>query len=159
MILLTVGTQLGFDRLVAAMDAIAPDLDQPLIAQTGPGRYTPLNMQAEPFFRPSDFEELVARSMLIIAHAGIGSVLSARRHNTPIVLMPRRAKLGEHRNDHQLATAAHLRDREMIFVADDESDLPGAIERALAAGQSAHQSQPAGLAQLQSAISAFILGD
>lgn len=37
MILATVGMQLGFDRLIKAMDALAPGLGQPVIAQVGKG--------------------------------------------------------------------------------------------------------------------------
>lgn len=159
MILLTVGMQLGFDRLVASMDAITPSLGQPVIAQTGIGTYPPQHMQAQHAFSPEEFEALAAQADLIVAHAGIGSVLTARRHNIPIVLVPRRVDLGEHRNDHQLATAAQLRGREMIFVADTEDDLPYAIRLALAATQSSGHTKPASLNQLQAAISCFIAGD
>lgn len=35
MIFVTVGMQLAFERLIAAMDALAPTLGMPVIAQTG----------------------------------------------------------------------------------------------------------------------------
>ena len=37
--------------------------------------------------------------------------------------MPRRAALGEQRNDHQLATARRFRDRSGVLVAEDEHHL------------------------------------
>lgn len=159
MILLTVGTQLGFDRLVSAMDAITPTLSQSVIAQIGAGSYVPRHMQAQASFSPKDFEELAAKADLIVAHAGIGSVLTARRHNKPIVLLPRRADRHEHRNDHQLATAAQLHGRELIFVVENEGELSRAIEKALAADRQRLQSEPVALAQLKSAISTFIQGN
>lgn len=159
MILLSVGKQLGFDRLVMAMDAIAPQLGHDVIAQTGAGTFSPRNMQAQAHFSAEEFEQLVAAADLIVAHAGIGSVLSARRHGRPIVLMPRRAELREHRNDHQLATAHQLRGRSQIFIADRESDLPGQIAAALASTQTTRPETPAALAQLQAAIARFIAGD
>ena len=64
---------------------------------------------------------------LVVAHAGIGSVVTAGEHGKPIVLLPRRARLGEHRNDHQRDTVAHLAGRPGIFVADDEGALPARI--------------------------------
>lgn len=158
MILLTVGTQLGFDRLIAAMDAIAPSLDQPVIAQTGIGSYTPQHMRAQPTFDPAQFDGLAAQADLIISHAGIGSVLTARRHNKPIVLMPRHADLGEHRNDHQLATAAQLRGRAKIFVAENTRDLASTIHTALGHAERVEHCAPANLEHLRSAVSDFILG-
>ena len=91
MIIVTVGMQLGFDRLIAAMDDLAPGLGVPVIAQTGKGSYAPRNMEARVKIAPSEFEELVGQCRLIVAHAGIGTVLTAARCAKPILLMPRRA--------------------------------------------------------------------
>ena len=49
--------------------------------------------------------------------------ISAMTHARPILIMPRQAALGEHRNDHQLATADRLKDRTGVFVAADEAAL------------------------------------
>ena len=132
MILLTVGMQLGFDRLVGAMDALAPGLAMPVIAQTGKGAYAPRHMEARARIAAAEFEELAGRAALIVAHAGIGTVLTAQRLHKPIVLFPRRAALGEHRNDHQVATARELQGRSGIVVAFDEAELAPAIAAALA---------------------------
>src|SRR6185503_3524674 len=67
---------------------------------------------------------------LVVAHAGMGSVITAGEHGKPIVLLPRRAGLGEHTNDHQVDTARWLRGRPGLFVADAEADLPAAIAAA-----------------------------
>lgn len=135
MILVTVGMQLGFDRLIEAMDALAPGLETPVVAQIGRGSYVPQNMEAHTSIPPQDFEAMVAASKVIVSHAGIGSVLTAARHSKPIVLFPRRASLGEHRNDHQLATVANLSDRPGILVAETEGDLKEQIYRGLAYGE------------------------
>lgn len=130
-ILLTVGTQLGFDRLIEAIDAIAPALGMRIVAQTGKGQYVPLNLEHRADFEPSEFRELVEDAELIVSHAGIGTVLAAGRARKPIVIMPRRAALSEHRNDHQLATARHLGSREGIVVAMDADELAPAIKTGL----------------------------
>ena len=43
--------------------------------------------------------------------------MTARQHLKPLVLFPRLASLGEHRNDHQLATTAALAGRPGIAIA------------------------------------------
>lgn len=155
MILVTVGMQLGFDRLIEAMDAIAPQLDTPVIAQTGKGTYQPQNMEARVAISPREFEALVAQSRLIVSHAGIGTVLTAARYSKPVVLFPRRAGLGEHRNDHQLATIANLAGRPGILIAENEVDLAPAIKQGLALGDISHRvSEQA--ASLNRAIALFI---
>jgi UDP-N-acetylglucosamine transferase subunit ALG13 len=38
----------------------------------------------------------------------MGTILSAAELGKPVILMPRRAKFGEHRNDHQQDTALEM---------------------------------------------------
>lgn len=157
MIIVTVGMQLGFDRLIAAMDALAPTLGMPVIAQTGKGSYAPRNMEAREKIAPAEFEALVSEARLIVAHAGIGTVLTAARCAKPILLMPRSADLNEHRNDHQMATVRQLAGRPGIVVAMDESELPARIGEGLALTDwTAVQSGTA--RQLHGALAAFIEG-
>ena len=157
MILVTVGMQLGFDRLIEAMDRLAPDLDMQVIAQTGKGEYKPQNMDARVSIAPAEFEKLVQSSSLIVAHAGIGTVLTAQRFQTPIVLMPRRFDQGEHRNDHQVATVRHLAGRSGVLIAMDETELNDRIAEGLAASSAQSQLSPTAI-KLRSAIAEFIEG-
>jgi hypothetical protein len=53
----------------------------------------------------------------------MGSIITALELGKPIVVMPRRAELGEHRNDHQMATARSLLAQGKVIVAFDESHL------------------------------------
>lgn len=123
MILLTVGTQLPFDRLVQIMDAIAPDLPEEVYAQIGKGNYLPRNFGYCRMARPEELAEKFRTARQIVSHAGTGSLLTARRYRKPIILFPRRAALGEHRNDHQLATCHHLDGAPGLSVAYDEAEL------------------------------------
>lgn len=157
MIIVTVGMQLGFDRLIAAMDALAPDLGMPVIAQTGKGTYVPRNMDAREKIAPAEFEALVADARLIVSHAGIGTVLTAARCGKPIVLMPRRADLSEHRNDHQRATVSKLDGRPGILVAADESELAPRIAEGLALQDWTAVRSPTAN-KLHTALAAFIEG-
>lgn len=131
MILVTVGTQLGFDRLISAIDALAPNLPAPVVAQVGSGSYVPKYMEARALIAPADFEDLARASQMIVGHAGTGTILMAARFEKPLVMLPRQASLGEHRNDHQIATANAFATRAGVFVAWDVQDLDGAIMKAL----------------------------
>lgn len=157
MILVTVGMQLGFDRLIEAMDQIAPSLGMEVIAQTGIGTYTPQNMTARARIAPEEFEQLVAQSKLIVSHAGIGTVLTAMRFAKPILLFPRRLDHGEHRNDHQVATVTNLDGRPGLLVAYEASELEAKIAEGLQM-EAAGRSQSPTVTMLQSAISRYIEG-
>jgi UDP-N-acetylglucosamine transferase subunit ALG13 len=132
-ILLTVGTQLPFDRLVQIMDTIAPDLSETIFAQIGHGQYIPRNFEFCRMALPEELAEKFASASRIVSHAGTGSVLTARRYHKPIILFPRRASLGEHRNDHQLATCQQLDGAPGLSVAYDETELRNLLSTDLAA--------------------------
>lgn len=123
MILLTVGTQLPFDRLVSIVDGLAPGLTEPVLAQIGNGGYCPKNMEWRSYVDPVEFESYIERCTLLISHAGIGTLVMAQKHGKPMILFPRRAVLDEHRNDHQLATVRALSGRSGVRIAYDEDDL------------------------------------
>lgn len=129
MILVTVGTQLPFDRLVEAVDRIAPELDEEIIAQVGNSKYVCKNIEAKENFRPEIFEEYLQNCSRIISHAGIGTILNAQKKLKPIVLVPRLAKFGEHRNDHQIATCRSLLKRTGVYVCHDPLYLTAAFVR------------------------------
>lgn len=67
----------------------------------------------------------------------MGSILTALRYKKPILVLPRRADLGEHRNDHQLATAKWLSNRAGLTVAWNEEELLGYLSNsdALSSGE------------------------
>ena len=117
MIFVTVGTQLPFDRLINAVDTWAsrnPDIE--IIAQIGPTDIQPINMQYSSFLSPDKADEYFVQASLIVSHAGMGSILTALKYRKPILILPRRASLSEHRNDHQMATAKWLCNKPGITV-------------------------------------------
>ncbi len=132
MILATVGTQLPFDRFIRAIDDLAPGLSEPVFAQTGKGRYQPLNMEWRALIPPMEFDEIIGRTSLIVSHAGIGTVVMAQRYGKPVILFPRRAALGEHRNDHQVATVDALDGRPGMYIARTVPELGALLRRPLA---------------------------
>lgn len=123
-IFITVGTQLSFNRLIKAVDVWAADHSSiEFFAQIGPGAEPPRSMQYAEFLSPSDVDSTMRQAELIVAHAGMGSILTALRYQRPILILPRRAELGEHRNDHQLATARWLDGRPGVTVAWEEAEV------------------------------------
>jgi UDP-N-acetylglucosamine transferase subunit ALG13 len=124
MILVTVGTDGPFDRLIATVDRWAGETGRAdVIAQIGRSRLQPQFMRWYEFLDPQQFKEYFTSAELVIAHAGMGTILSALRYEKPLLVMPRRAALGEQRNEHQLATARRLMEMGKVSVAFDEAEL------------------------------------
>lgn len=99
------------------MDELAPSLPMPVFAQVGLSNYRPNNIEWSQTLTPQEFDKKLESSNIIVAHAGIGTVLSAQRRSKPIILFPRERQFGEHRNDHQLATCRQLAGRVGINFA------------------------------------------
>jgi UDP-N-acetylglucosamine transferase subunit ALG13 len=118
MIFVTVGTQLAFDRLISTVNDWAgknPKVD--IFAQTGPTSLEIRFLRHKAFISPASADDLFKQAELIVSHAGMGSILSAQKYKKPIIIVPRKAALGEHRNDHQIATAKWLNSKPGISVA------------------------------------------
>ena len=77
MIFATVGTQLPFPRMMAALDAAAPALDEEIVAQTGPDETGWPALTCHEFLNPKEFDALFQQARVVCAHAGIGTILSA----------------------------------------------------------------------------------
>jgi UDP-N-acetylglucosamine transferase subunit ALG13 len=124
MIFVTVGTQGQFDRLIRTVDEWAGLRGRnDVFAQTGPSDYRPNHISNKPFISPAEFRKYIESASLVVAHAGMGSIITALELGKRIIVMPRRADLGEHRSNHQLATAKRLAEQGRIVVAGDEQQL------------------------------------
>ncbi len=149
MIFVTVGTQLAFPRLIDAMEAWAAGTDERVVAQTGPaaraGQGAWPHLEVQGHLEPAAFEALFAEARTVVAHAGIGTILSARRHARPLVILPRKAALGEHRNDHQMATARAVAHLPGVHVAWEADDIAPLLARDLAPAGAAEAPERAAL--------------
>jgi UDP-N-acetylglucosamine transferase subunit ALG13 len=145
MIFATVGTQLPFDRLIRALDewALAHG-DTEVCAQIGHGGYTPSHMEWSHDLHPQEFRRRLEACDAIVAHAGMGTIISAVELGKRVIVMPRQAALGEHRNEHQLATVARLGHLQGLEVVHDADALGAALARGheLAAGNTAAPAAP-----------------
>ena len=130
MILLTVGGQLPFDRLVEAVDrwALREGRDD-VFAQIGESRYEPRAIRVHRFLEPREFNLKVMEAEAIVAHAGVGTIISALQHGKPILVLPRRRRYGEHRSDHQVEMARRFAERGWVLAAMCEAELPALLSR------------------------------
>lgn len=157
MIFVTVGTELPFNRMVRIVDQWAARARRPdVFAQIGKTDWAPTTLEFRQFLDPTEFASKFSQASIVIAHAGMGTILSALQAEKPILVVPRLASLGEHRNEHQLATARRMRDMEGIEVAFDEVQLLERLDRIdeLAAGKAISRFASRALTD---AIHAFIL--
>jgi UDP-N-acetylglucosamine transferase subunit ALG13 len=124
MIFVTVGTEFPFNRMVRVVDEWAQATGRPdVFAQIGETDWQPAHIAWSNFLQPPEFARRFAEADAVVAHAGMGTILSALQWDKPILVMPRRASLGEQRNEHQLATAQRLSEQDKINVAMDETEL------------------------------------
>jgi UDP-N-acetylglucosamine transferase subunit ALG13 len=124
LIFVTVGSVDPFDRLIRAVDEWAGARGRTdIFAQIGRSSYKPQHIEAVKFLTPAEFRDRIRAARLIVAHAGTGSIIAAMEIGTPIIVMPKWASLGEHRNDHQIATARRFGNKRGIIVANDEKEL------------------------------------
>jgi len=130
MIFATVGTQLPFDRLIRALDEwAAAQGDVEVFAQIGRGGYEPRHIAWAHDLHPQEFRSRLEACDAIVAHAGMGTIISAVELGKRVIVMPRRAALGEHRNEHQLATVARLGHLQGLEVVHDADALGAALAR------------------------------
>lgn len=148
MIFATVGTQLPFDRLLQALETwAARNPNVPVLAQSGDCTRKFAHVQTIRHLTQTEFSAALSSARLIVAHAGMGTILSASELGKPVILMPRRAKFDEHRNDHQLDTANEMRRLSNVTVVDDGEALHQALDLAVSLGFESGQASLSSIGQ------------
>lgn len=130
MILIAVGSQFGFDRLLRAVDQLIESgiIQDEVFAQIGPGEYLPQHMRFTQFLPKVEFDHAVQSSSALISHAGIGNISLALSMGKPLLVMPRLPRFGEVVNNHQIDTARKFEELGHILVAYDEKELAEKIK-------------------------------
>jgi len=160
MIFATVGTQLPFDRLIKGLDEWASShVDDNIFAQTGNSTYIASNFSCAQSLAPSEFQYKLVSADLVVAHAGMGTILQCLDLSKPLIIMPRKADLGEHRNDHQIATAEKFKNFETIQVVENEQELLHALDNPPGNNGSDVSSKNVNLERLINEIRTFIEKD
>jgi len=130
LIFLTVGNwHKGFDRLVQAVDGLKERgvIAEEVKAQTGSGSYRPKRLTVLNYCSPDEFIDNMTEARIVISHAGVGTMGQAIKLGKSIIVVPRKAAMGEVSNDHQFITAKQLQAEGKILVAWDTSELPSKI--------------------------------
>jgi UDP-N-acetylglucosamine transferase subunit ALG13 len=123
MIFCTIGTQVSFDRFIKIVDEVAAELDEEVVAQVYKSQYKARNIRTVDFLAPDEFNKLFDEARMIVSHAGMGTIISAMQQAKPIIIFPRIAALGEHRNEHQMATAKQMAKMKYVYVAFNKEQL------------------------------------
>ncbi|MFV0317413.1 MAG: glycosyltransferase [Microthrixaceae bacterium] len=108
----TLGSQEGypFDRLVAALHEVLPGSAE-VLWQTGATSTARFGIDGLAAVTAAVLESAMASADVVVAHAGVGSALSALLAGRHPVLVARRSALGEHVDDHQAQIAGELAER------------------------------------------------
>src|SRR4029450_5216070 len=126
MILVTIGTnEQPFDRLVRA--AARLDGFERLVVQHGSSQVPHGRGEWVGFV---SFEALTAymrEARVVVCHAGVGSIMLARRCGKRPIVVPRRLHLSEAVDDHQLPLARRLGEGGVVTLVEDADLLAEAI--------------------------------
>jgi UDP-N-acetylglucosamine transferase subunit ALG13 len=129
MILVTLGTnEQPFDRLVLA--AAALEVDEPVIVQYGSSRAVEPREGWVEYMLYDELSALAAQATAVVCHAGVGSILMARRAGKKAVVMPRHHALGEAVDDHQVGLARRLAASNLVTLVEDQHELQAAMSGA-----------------------------
>lgn len=135
MIFLSVGSERPFSRLVRAVDAWSgKHPEQEVIAQIGKisdHDHVPVSFEFHSILDQKEYIRLSEQADLLIAHAGMGTIISAVTLGKPLVIMPRLARNKEATSDHQYATAKKFVAKEGIFIAWDQAEFDATLDEAI----------------------------
>jgi len=126
MILVTVGThEQPFDRLVAAAAALGGD--EELVVQYGTSTLPHGRGDWVDFTSFDELAEYASRARVVVCHAGVGSIVLARRYGHRPIIMPRRPFHAEHVDEHQMQLSRRLERAGIVTVVEDAEALAAAV--------------------------------
>ena len=111
MILVTVGTErFQFDRLMQWISILVKQdwIQETIVVQYGNCNFVPRGVEAYKLLPASEFKELAMSANLVIGHCGEGTLSLTEKINAPYILVPRKAELKEHVDNHQIELANEL---------------------------------------------------
>jgi UDP-N-acetylglucosamine transferase subunit ALG13 len=149
----TVGTHhQPFDRLVRALAALGRD---DLVIQYGHSAPPDFAGRAEAFMSFAEIERHMRDAEAVVTHAGVGSILLARRCGHVPIVVARQSRHGEHVDDHQVELTSALAPRGEIVAVDD----PGTLGAVLAAPPARRPLADGAGAPLHAAVRAALRGE
>ena len=138
MIFVTLGSQkFQFNRLLQMVDNL--NTDEEIFAQTGYSDYKPKNYKFKDFLSRDEYKEFIAKSDIVITHAGTGAVIGAVKQGKKVIAVPRLSKYGEHVDDHQVELVKQFSDLDLIEVCLDD-DLSASLQKVMQKSYKSYQS-------------------
>lgn len=126
MIFVTVGTQkFQFNRMLSKIDELISKkvITEKVICQSGYSTYNPKNYKSFNFLDSKEYKNYINSSNLLITHAGVGTILEAKKDNIPVIVIPRMKKYGEHVDDHQIQIARDFDKKGLVLKCENLNDL------------------------------------
>jgi UDP-N-acetylglucosamine--N-acetylmuramyl-(pentapeptide) pyrophosphoryl-undecaprenol N-acetylglucosamine transferase len=110
-----------YDRLLGIVTAGIDEhlLPEPVRAQVGPASWAAPNSQVTPHLSREELEAAVRSAAVVVCHGGAGIISSALAAGRRPIVVPRRAALGEHVDDHQYQLTRKLADWGLVVVVED----------------------------------------
>lgn len=153
MIFVTVGTHhQPFQRLLDALNVFD---GAELTVQHGCGKAPAGAARAAPYMRFDEMLECFREADVVITHAGVGSILCARREGHVPLVVPRRHELGEHVDEHQAELTRALTKRGTVIAVWDTAKLADLAATAPARAKHMEAVDPS----LPRQVRAALLGD
>lgn len=116
------GEKFPFDRAVTAIRDVLDDFPTAPAVTWQLGSSTAFDAgpddEVVDYLDPARLRERIVGADVVIAHAGVGTVLSALESGKVCVVLPRSVRHGEHVDDHQWQLATRLAERELVVAAD-----------------------------------------
>lgn len=126
MIFVTLGTQdKTFERLLRKIDELIEKkiIQDEVVVQAGNTYYESADMKIFDFTEQAQINHYIDECSYMITHAGIGSIMNGMNHGKKIIAVARRAKYGEHVNDHQVEITTKFADAGYILGCVEVDEL------------------------------------
>jgi UDP-N-acetylglucosamine transferase subunit ALG13 len=125
MIVVTIGTnEQPFDRLIRAARSLERD---DLLVQYGSSREAHGRGEWVEFLTFDELSDKARAASAVVCHAGVGSIMMARRCGHRPIVMARRHHLGEAVDDHQVTLGERLARAGIVTLVEDEIELAAAL--------------------------------
>lgn len=126
MIFVVLGTQkFQLNRLLKELDRYVKEenITEEIFAQIGNSDYLPQNFSYEKFLNKEEFDSKIRQADLIIAHSGVGTIITSLQAKRPVLVYPRLAKYHEHVDDHQLQIAEAFEKKDYVMCCRENDSL------------------------------------
>jgi len=123
-------THFVFDRLVKKVDYLVGNkkINDSVFIQLGSSLYEPIHCRWKRFLSFEEMCNKIEKAELVISHAGAGATLLCLNLGKRPILIPRRKKLKEVVDDHQVIFAERMEKLGYAKVASDINDLEHLVQ-------------------------------